>query len=158
MEEKVNRQLYSDLDDLDYRIVKFLEDNARMPFTQIATELGVTERTIRMRVQQMQTDGILSLVGVVNPIKAGIRMQALIQIAVDQNKLDQVVEELMNTYEARLVVLTSGDYQLMIQVFTRDYEELSEFLMNKLNRVEGITRTNVIIELKVLKSRLKFIR
>ncbi|MCY9659285.1 MULTISPECIES: Lrp/AsnC family transcriptional regulator [Paenibacillus] len=158
MEEKVNRQLYSDLDDLDYRIVKFLEDNARMPFTQIATELGVTERTIRMRVQQMQSDGILSLVGVVNPIKAGIRMQALIQIAVDQNKLDQVVEELMDTYEARLVVLTSGEYQLIIQVFTRDYEELSEFLMKKLNRVDGITRTNVIVELKVLKSRLKFIR
>jgi Lrp/AsnC family transcriptional regulator, regulator for asnA, asnC and gidA len=158
MEENINRQLFSDLDDLDYRIVKFLEDNARMPFTQIASELGVTERTVRMRVQQMQSDGILSLVGVVNPIKAGIRMQSLIQVAVDQNKLNQVVEELRHTYEARLIVLTSGEYQLMIQVFTRDYEELSEFLMNKLNNVEGITKTNVILELKVLKSRLKFIR
>jgi Lrp/AsnC family transcriptional regulator for asnA, asnC and gidA len=158
MEEVINRQLYSDLDDLDYRIVKFLEDNARMPFTQIASELGVTERTVRMRVQQMQSDGILSLVGVVNPIKAGIRMQSVIQVAVDQNKLNQVVEELRNTYEARMIVLTSGEYQLMIQVFTRDYEELSEFLMNKLNTVEGITKTNVILELKVLKSRLKFIR
>jgi Lrp/AsnC family transcriptional regulator for asnA, asnC and gidA len=158
MEEVINRKLYSDLDDLDYRIVKFLEDNARMPFTQIANELGVTERTVRMRVQQMQSDGVLSLVGVVNPIKAGIRMQSLIQVAVDQNKLNQVVEELRNTYEARLIVLTSGEYQLMIQVFTRDYEELSEFLMNKLNKVKGITKTNVILELKVLKSRLKFIR
>jgi Lrp/AsnC family transcriptional regulator for asnA, asnC and gidA len=129
-----------------------------MPFTQIASELGVTERTVRMRVQQMQSDGILSLVGVVNPIKAGIRMQSVIQVAVDQNKLNQVVEELRNTYEARMIVLTSGEYQLMIQVFTRDYEELSEFLMNKLNTVEGITKTNVILELKVLKSRLKFIR
>jgi Lrp/AsnC family transcriptional regulator for asnA, asnC and gidA len=156
--KKINRELYSDLDDLDYGIVKFLEDNARMPFTQIASELGVTERTIRLRVQQMQSDGVLSLVGVVNPIKAGIRMQSLIQIAVDQNKLNQVVEELRNTYEARLIILTSGEYQLMIQVFTRDYEELSEFLMNKLNKVEGIAKTNVILELKVLKSRLKFIR
>jgi Lrp/AsnC family transcriptional regulator for asnA, asnC and gidA len=47
-------------------------------------------------------------------------MQSLIQVAVDQNKLNQVVEELMNMYEVRLIVLTSGENQLMIQVFTRD--------------------------------------
>jgi Lrp/AsnC family transcriptional regulator for asnA, asnC and gidA len=158
MEEAIDRKLYSDLDDMDYKIVQFLEDNARIPFTQIASELGVAERTVRMRVQQMQSDGVLSLVGVVNPIKAGIRMQSLIQVSVEQHKLNQVIEELKSTYEARLVVLTSGEYQLLIQVFTRDYDELSEFLLNRLNKIDGITKTNVILELKVLKSRLKFIR
>ncbi|WP_274651971.1 Lrp/AsnC family transcriptional regulator [Paenibacillus humicola] len=158
MKESGTQNLNADLDELDYRIVQFLQDNARYPFTQIAKQLGVTERTVRMRVQQMQQDGILSLVGVVNPIKAGIRMQTIIQIAVASNKLDHVIGELNDTDEARLVLLTSGEYQLMIEVFTRDNEELSLFIRDKLLRIEGIVKTNVIMELKVLKSRMKFIR
>lgn len=158
MEEKYHRSLYSQLDDLDYAIARALQDNARLPFTQIAKELGVTEKTVRIRVQQMQDEGVLSLVGIVNPVKAGITVQSLIQVAVEADKLDDVVGELQDIYEVRLVVLTTGDYQLMIQVLNRDYEELSQFLMNKLNKIKGITKVNVINELKVLKSRFRFIR
>ncbi|WP_134684348.1 Lrp/AsnC family transcriptional regulator [Brevibacillus migulae] len=158
MENAFQRSLYSELDDLDYQIVSFLQDNARIPFTQIAKELGVTEKTVRLRVQQMQDDGMLSLVGVVNPIKAGIRVETIIFIAVSNTKLDDVVAELQEIPEVRLIVLTSGEYQLMTQVFTRNQEELSSFIMDKLNKIDGITRTNVIMELKVLKSKLKFIR
>lgn len=158
MEEAEFRSQYTELDDLDYQIVSFLQENARIPFTHIAGELGVTERTIRLRVAQMQQDGVLSLVGVVNPRKAGIRVQSLIQLAVAEGKLNEVVEKLQEIYEARLVVLTSGDYPLMIEVFTRNHEELSNFILNKLNKIDGIIRQNVILELKVLKSRFKFIR
>ncbi|CAM3036678.1 Lrp/AsnC family transcriptional regulator [Paenibacillus sediminis] len=158
MEEKYQRSLYPQLDDLDYGIVRALQDNARLPFTQIAKDLGVTEKTIRMRVQQMQDEGILSLVGIVNPVKAGLNVQAFVQLAVEANKLDDVVAKLQEIHEARLVVLTSGEYQLNIQVLVRSYEELSQFLMNKLNKIEGITRVNVINELKILKSKYKFVR
>ncbi len=158
MEEKLPKNPYSELDDLDYGIVRFLQENARVPFTQIANELGVTERTVRLRVAQMQKDGILSLVGVVNPIKAGINVQSLVQVQVSAQKLNSVVDELKRMDEVRLVVLTSGEYQLMIQVFTRNHEELSDFMMNKLNLIDGISQTNVIVELKILKSRHKFIR
>ncbi|WP_232699876.1 Lrp/AsnC family transcriptional regulator [Brevibacillus daliensis] len=152
------RYLYSELDDLDYQIVTRLQENARLPFTQIAKEIGVTEKTIRIRVQQMQEEGILSLVGIVNPIKAGILVQTMIQVAVENHMLENVIEVMNDIHEIRLVILTSGDYQLLIQVFTRDYHELSNFLVNRLNKIDGITKTNVIIELKVLKSKLKFIR
>jgi Lrp/AsnC family transcriptional regulator for asnA, asnC and gidA len=158
MEENKQKNLYTELDEIDFRIVSFLQENARLPFTQIASELGVTERTVRLRVAQMQKDGILSLVGVVNPVKTGINVQSLIQVAVIENKLNSVVEKLQEIYEVRLVLLTSGDYQLMLEVFTRNHEELSQFLVSKLNCIEGISRTNVIVELKVLKSRFKFIR
>lgn len=150
--------MYSDLDDLDYEICRFLQENARTPFTTIAKELGVTEKTVRSRVSQLQEQGVLSLVGIVNPVKAGIRVETIILIAVNESKLDEVVQILHDLPEVRLLVLTSGEYQLMIQVFSKDHDELSEFLMKKLNTIQGIRKTNVIVELKVLKSKLKFIR
>jgi len=150
--------LNPELDDLDYRIVKFLQVNARTPFTQIANELGVTERTVRMRVQQLQGDGVLSLVGIVNPIKVGLRVQTLVFISTEAKKLTEVIETLKEMDEVRYIVHTSGEYQLFIEILTRDYEELSTFLMNKLNTIDGISSTNVISELKVLKSKFNFIR
>ncbi|QRG68200.1 Lrp/AsnC family transcriptional regulator [Brevibacillus choshinensis] len=158
MEEKFRRSLYPELDDIDYGIVRALQENARVPFTQIAKELGVTEKTIRMRVQQMQDEGVLSLVGIVNPVKAGLNVQAFVQIATEADKLDDVVAVLNGIVEVRLVVLTSGDYQLITQILVRNYEELSEFLMKTMNKIPGVTRINVINELKILKSKYKFVR
>lgn len=158
MEEKFRRSLYPELDDIDYGIVRALQENARLPFTQIAKELGVTEKTIRMRVQQMQDEGVLSLVGIVNPVKAGLNVQAFIQIATEADKLDDVVAALNGIVEVRLVVLTSGEYQLITQILVRNYEELSQFLMKTMNKIPGVTRLNVINELKILKSKYKFVR
>ncbi|AWX54117.1 MULTISPECIES: Lrp/AsnC family transcriptional regulator [Brevibacillus] len=158
MEETFRRSLYPDLDDIDYGIIRALQGNARLPFTQIAKDLGVTEKTIRMRVQQLQDEGALSLVGIVNPVKAGFHVQAMIQVAVDAEKLDDVVAALTETVEIRLIVLTSGEYQLFTQVLVTSNEELSQFLLKKLHKIPGISKTNVINELKILKSKYNFIR
>ncbi|MFS0554894.1 Lrp/AsnC family transcriptional regulator [Brevibacillus sp. 179-C9.3 HS] len=158
MEETFRRSLYPDLDDIDYGIIRALQGNARLPFTQIAKDLGVTEKTIRMRVQQLQDEGALSLVGIVNPVKAGFHVQAMIQVAVDAEKLDDVVAALTDIVEIRLIVLTSGEYQLFTQVLVTSYEELSQFLLKRLHKIPGISKTNVINELKILKSKYNFIR
>ncbi|MFG0216741.1 Lrp/AsnC family transcriptional regulator [Brevibacillus porteri] len=158
MEETFRRSLYPDLDDIDYGIIRALQGNARLPFTQIAKDLGVTEKTIRMRVQQLQDEGAISLVGIVNPVKAGFHVQAMIQVAVDAEKLDDVVAALTDTVEIRLIVLTSGEYQLFTQVLVTSNEELSQFLIKKLHKIPGISKTNVINELKILKSKYNFIR
>ncbi|MGK5510900.1 Lrp/AsnC family transcriptional regulator [Brevibacillus formosus] len=158
MEETFRRSLYPDLDDIDYGIIRALQGNARLPFTQIAKDLGVTEKTIRMRVQQLQDEGALSLVGIVNPAKVGFHVQAMIQVAVDAEKLDDVVAALTDIVEIRLIVLTSGEYQLFTQVLVTSNEELSQFLLKKLHKIPGISKTNVINELKILKSKYNFIR
>ncbi|WP_188066959.1 Lrp/AsnC family transcriptional regulator [Brevibacillus brevis] len=158
MEETFRRSLYPDLDDIDYGIIRALQGNARLPFTTIAKDLGVTEKTIRMRVQQLQDEGALSLVGIVNPVKAGFHVQAMIQVAVDAEKLDDVIAALTETVEIRLIVLTSGEYQLFTQVLVTSNEELSQFLLKKLHKIPGISKTNVINELKILKSKYNFIR
>ncbi|MBY0083759.1 Lrp/AsnC family transcriptional regulator [Brevibacillus sp. M2.1A] len=158
MEETFRRSLYPELDDIDYGIIRALQGNARLPFTQIAKDLGVTEKTIRMRVQQLQDEGALSLVGIVNPVKAGFHVQAMIQVAVDAEKLDDVVAALTETVEIRLIVLTSGEYQLFTQILVTSNEELSQFLLKKLHKIPGISKTNVINELKILKSKYNFIR
>lgn len=72
--------------------------------------------------------------------------------------MEEVVSALKALDEVRWIVFTTGKYPLMLEVLTRDYDDLSEFLMNRLNRIESITSTQVITVLKKLKSRFNFIR
>ncbi|SDC09844.1 AsnC family protein [Melghirimyces thermohalophilus] len=73
-------------------------------------------------------------------------------------RMEEVVSALKALDEVRWIVFTTGKYPLMLEVLTRDYDDLSEFLMNRLNRIESITSTQVITVLKKLKSRFNFIR
>lgn len=79
-------------------------------------------------------------------------------MAVIPQRMEEVVSALKALDEVRWIVFTTGKYPLMLEVLTRDYDDLSEFLMNRLNRIESITSTQVITVLKKLKSRFNFIR
>src|SRR5579883_2585570 len=52
----------ADLDELDQGIMKLLLNDARLPSSQIARELGVPEATVRYRVRRLKSRGrILSV-------------------------------------------------------------------------------------------------
>ena len=51
------------LDDLDRGIIQMLQRNARMPNTEIARALSVTETTIRNRVSRLVDEELIEIVG-----------------------------------------------------------------------------------------------
>ena len=54
------------IDDTHLAIIKNLRDG-RKSFKQIADELGVSENTVRARVQKLTDEGILEVIGLVDP-------------------------------------------------------------------------------------------
>lgn len=146
------------LDELDLKIIAHLQEDGRMTFKDIAQDIGVTERTIRLRVNQLRESGILSIVGIVNPIKVGLKLIAAIQISVLQHSMEQCIEQLNALDEVRFIAITSGEYQLIIEVAFRSHEKLVEFIEKKLNNVAGIRKTNIIMELKIVKNEFRFVK
>ena len=56
------------IDDTNKAIVSQLEDG-RKPYSAIAESLGITENTVRARVNRMQEEGVLRIMGLVDPEK-----------------------------------------------------------------------------------------
>jgi Lrp/AsnC family transcriptional regulator for asnA, asnC and gidA len=146
------------IDEIDLKIISHLQNDGRMTFKDIAQDIGVAERTIRLRVAQLRENGILSIIGVVNPIKVGLKLIAAIQISVSQNSMEECIKQLNDLDEIRFIALTSGEYHLLIEVVSRSHEELGEFLEKKLNNVTGIRKTNIIMELKIVKNQFRFVK
>ena len=139
------------LDDMDKRIVRVLQKNARTPNTEIARALGVTETTIRNRVARLLDEKQIGVVAVVNPEATEATISAFLEISLHPKNLDAVVEKLRARGEVRYLGLTLGRAQIIIEAFFRDHEHLLEFQTGVVATLPGVTAVETAIVVRVAK-------
>ncbi|HMU92351.1 MAG TPA: Lrp/AsnC family transcriptional regulator [Anaerolineales bacterium] len=141
----------SRLDNIDQYIIDAMRKDGREAFAQIAEKLNVSPGMIRQRYNRLVELGYLKVVAVTNPLMMGIRTMALIGIHTDGHKMLQVAEEISKIDEVVYLVVVSGRYDIVCEVFCRDHEDLLKFLTEKLAQVDGIRETESFIHLKIMK-------
>lgn len=139
------------LDDINRKIISFLQYDGRMPFTTIASELGITEATVRRRVKQLTEEGKLQIVAVVEPQDLGWNEAAMIGISVKANLLAEVAENIAQLPEVTYLFQAAGEFDLFAEVYCRDRHHFVSFLNNKLQQIPGIERTQSFMILKMHK-------
>ena len=139
------------LDATDLSIIESLQKDGREAFAQIAERLNVSPGMIRQRYNRLVEMGYLKIVAVTNPLMMGIRTMALIGIHTDGHKLMQVAEKISKLDDVVYLVIVSGRYDIICEVFCRDHEDLLKFLTEKLAKVDGIRETESFMHLKIMK-------
>lgn len=139
------------IDEIDQEIIKFLKDDGRTPFTQIAEALGVSPGMIRQRYNKLIDDGILQVVAVSNPLLMGYSTMAMIGIKVEGRRFEDIIDEIKAFDETVYVVLVTGRYDLTVEVVCRDNKHLLSFIRDKLPKVKGIQDSEVFIYLQIAK-------
>ena len=140
-----------EISELDKRIIEHLQQDGRRPFTQIATELGVSEAAVRARTNRLVDRGILQIVGVTDPLKLGFHQQAMIGIRCERDRLIDVADAVAAFPEVDYVVITAGTYDLLIETVCEDNEALLNFLTGRLRRIEGVRETETFVYLRMVK-------
>jgi Lrp/AsnC family transcriptional regulator for asnA, asnC and gidA len=126
------------LDKTDRNIISFLQYDGRMPYTTIASELGITETTVRRRVNQLTDNGKLKIVAIVEPQDLGFNEAAMIGISVMANRIAAVVEEITQLPEVTYLFQAAGEFDLFVEVYCKDRTHFVSFLNNKLQQIEGV--------------------
>lgn len=139
------------LDDTDRAIISFLQYDGRIPFTQIADELNITEGTVRRRVKQLTESGKLQIVGIVEPHDLGWTEAAMIGISVKSNLLSEVAESIAKLSEVSYLFQAAGEFDLFAEVYCRDRDHFVSFLNNKLQQIPGVEKTQSFLILKMHK-------
>ncbi|MFZ5885228.1 MAG: Lrp/AsnC family transcriptional regulator [Chloroflexota bacterium] len=151
MEEKTAIQTTQPLDDIDRAVIEAMRKDGRTAFSQIAEQLNVSPGMIRLRYNRLVELGYLKVVAVTNPLMMGKRTMAMIGVRTDGSKMLEVANQLSDFDEVVYVVVVSGRYDLMIEVFCRDHEDLLNFLTEKLAKVDGVRETESFMHLKIVK-------
>ena len=151
MESSIGTIQPENLDSIDLYLIEALQKDGREAFAQIADQLKVSPGMIRQRYNRLVELGYLKVVAVTNPLMMGVRKMAMIGICTDGGKLMQVAEKLSELKEVVYLVILSGRYDIMIEVFCRDHAELLSFMTEKLSTVDGVRDTESFMHLKIVK-------
>jgi Lrp/AsnC family transcriptional regulator for asnA, asnC and gidA len=136
------------IDALDHGIIEALQANGRESFRAIANRLGVSEATVRARYARLCDDDILQVVGVTNPLGLGFE-QALIGVKT-AGAPGPVADEISSWSEADYVVVTAGQYDLVVEVVAADRRALLE-LTNRMRALDGVVSTETFLYLDLVK-------
>jgi Lrp/AsnC family transcriptional regulator, regulator for asnA, asnC and gidA len=136
------------VDGLDQGIIEALQANGRESFRRIAARLGVSEATVRARYTRLAADNILQVVAVTNPLGLGFE-QALVGVKTT-GPPQPVADEIATWPEADYVVVTAGQYDLVVELVTADRRELLE-LTNRMRGLGGVASTETFLYLDLVK-------
>lgn len=147
----------SRVDDLDRRIIALLQSNGRRPFAGIGDELMISEGTVRQRYRRLVDSGVLQVVGVADPFKIGYSTMAMIgiNVAIEANHgVDAVATDISTFPEVSYAVMSTGSFDLIVEVIMPTHEQFARFLTETLHRVPGVRRTETFMLLRVYKMAL----
>lgn len=139
------------IDSLDLRIIRCLQDNPRAPYSTIARLIGVSETTIKRRVDDLIESRVIQPAIIPNMYRLGFRTRARIGFKVDLEHLLDVAEQLRTFPETTGVEITFGRFNVTCFVVMQSMEALTRFMVERIPSIEGIRDCEMMVVPRVLK-------
>ena len=138
-----------EIDKLDREILGILIDDAKVPYTEIAKRLIVSPGTIHVRMKRMERLGIVKgATLILDPAKMGYDLTAFIGIyLVKGSAYAEVIREVDAIHEIVEAHYTTGEYSIFAKIICKNTNHLRQVINEKLQTVNGVSRTETIISL-----------
>jgi Lrp/AsnC family transcriptional regulator for asnA, asnC and gidA len=129
-------------DKTDLEIVDLLMEDGRMPSAEIARRIGgITERTVRYRINRLVEAGIIRISAIVNPRALGYSVVADVFIEVAAGHIMDVAEQLAGYEQVSYVSCSIGESDVSIQVVANSNEEVYQFVTGTVGKIPGVRKT-----------------
>lgn len=139
-----------EIDRLDIKIINYLRENARTPFTDLAKKLSVSAGTIHQRFEKLREAKVITGSTInIDYKNLGHAVTVLLGLHLHNAKdVDSVIKKLESLDEITEAYYTTGNYALIIKVTVKDIDHFHEFLRHKLQEIDQIRSTESFISLK----------
>ena len=134
------------LDETNIAIIKELR-NGRKAFSSIADKIGITENTVRARVNKLIEDGVLQISGLVNPQFIPEMQVVVMGVKLSTLDLEEKAKEMLRLKGVISVMVVTGRYDLIVQLATstQDDQSLLNFFKNELSKVKGVSDVETFV-------------
>lgn len=138
----------SGLDDIDRRIVERLIQNARISYSELGAEVGLSRVAASARVAALEKRGVIEeYTTIINPQKVSGAVSCYFEVETIPAQLEKVTEILNRCDTVTQIYRVSGRSKLHVHAVAADQQELEEFLTNVMDVLPGVTSisTNIIL-------------
>lgn len=127
----------SALDPLSHQIIHALQIDGRASFNRIATVLGVSEQTVARRYRAMRADGIIRVVGLLDPSRLG-QTSSTVRIQCRPGAASKLADVLAKRADVAWLSLTSGGTEIVCSVRSITAERRDELLLQRLPSTSAV--------------------
>ncbi len=134
-------------DYVDKQILLKLQKDARKAYSQIATELKVSNSLVHQRIKKMKKAQVLQTAAyTLDEKKLGYKTKSYTGIRLREARFaKEVMQELKKIEEIVECNFVSGNYAIFILIFAKDNEHLQRILYDKVHLINGVAGTDTFI-------------
>lgn len=139
------------MDDTDRQLISLLRDNARASVASLAKVLRVSRGTVQNRLNKLEADGtIVGYTARLRPQVEAHRIRALMTVAVEGNRIDQVLSSLRGDPAVSALHTTNGRWDIVAELQADSLESFDRVL-GRIRLLEGIANTETSLLLSTFK-------
>lgn len=139
------------IDELDKKIIRVMNQNARKSFREIAKEVGTSVTAMIHTVKKLEGIGaIKGYIPLIEPAHFGFDLAAVIALRISPGKLLEAQKKIAVDSHVAAVYDITGEWDSLVIAYFQGRDDLNRFI-KKLNTVRYIDRTVTHIVLNTVK-------
>jgi len=139
------------IDEVDIKILKELQEDARKSLKEIAEKVGVAEGTVYNRINKMKRIGLIKkFIPVIDYSMLGYDIIAVIGVTAEGGYLVEIEKEIAKEPNVTAVYDVTGEFDIVVVAKFKGREDLNTFV-KKIASMENVKRTYTMLVLNVVK-------
>ena len=139
------------IDGIDKIILKALVKNARISIMEISKLVGISGAAVHQRLKKLENSDLIKGSQInINTKILGYKTMAFIGIYLDKAIINnpEAVKNLKLIPEVIECHYTTGDWSIFIKILCKDNQHLMSILNDKIQAINGVSRTETYISLE----------
>lgn len=142
------------IDNLNRKILKCLQENARQSNAEIGRQVGVSSPAVSERIKKMEDLGIIEdYKTLVSPFDLGYQFKAIITLRAFMGKLKPFLEKVKTYDEVINCYRITGDENIVMEVVLKDQKHLEKFIDQLI--IYGESKTQIVLSSVVKQKEVK---
>ena len=126
-----------------------LTKNGNVSVPSLSKKLGINSSVLYSRIKRLVRKKLIKKFTIeIDDSLLGIGVKASIGISRDPKFKTEIHKELLEISEVISVSEVTGRFDIMIEVYTKDLEDLHTVVIEKIGKIQGIQNTETFVELQ----------
>lgn len=142
-------------DDFEIRILESLQREGRKPITEIAEEIGLSTTPCARRFEALQEAGVIKgFRAVLSRRAVGLMVEVFVQVRLvshSDESPERFIAAVQHMDEVSACWTMTGDYDFLLHVMVPSVDDLNEFVMRRLMRLQGVRDVHTQLVLSNIK-------
>ena len=140
------------IDEIDNKIVNLLLQDARMSYSDIGLQVGLSRTAVKNRVVVLENKGIINgYRAIVNPQESTEMMIFVVNIETKPEHFDEAKQAFADADETVTLIQTTGNCHLVAICVATDVKTMKDFVTTKYKILNGVTSISAHSVLDVIK-------